>query len=73
MQISLQDLKKPTPHFLKATFDAYSRGKIAKSLNVSTGHLINVLSGNIEPSEALLSRMQELAKAIDTAEAEVVT
>ena len=71
MQISLKDLKKPTHHPLKANFDAYSRGKIAKKLTISTGHLINVLSGNIQPSEALLKRMQVLAKAIVEAEAEV--
>ena len=71
MQIILTDLKKPSPHPLKATFDAYSRAQIAKSLNVSTGHLVNVLAGNIQPSAALLKRMQELSRAIVEAEAEV--
>ena len=71
MQISLNDLKKTPPHPLKATFDSYSRGQIAKTLNISTGHLINILSGHLQPSVELLKRMQELARAISEAEAEV--
>ena len=68
MQISLQDLKKHTTHPLKTTFDNYSRAQIAKNLEISTGHLINILYGHLQPSKSLEDKIQDLAKAIQEAE-----
>ncbi len=64
----LDDLKKPVHHQLKAIFEKYSRAQIAKSLDIHSAYLGNILCGHMQPSDSLEKKLHILAKKIIEAE-----
>jgi hypothetical protein len=70
MNIDLQDLKTTKPHHLKSFFSNYSKSKLAETLGISSGYLLNVLNGHYKPSDRLERDLQGLAKTIRAAELE---
>lgn len=66
--MDLATLRERTPHQLKPVFDRYDRVKIADQLEITAGHLSNILVGTILPGRKLARRMEVLAGRIIQAE-----